>query len=485
MGATTMTATRLPLYRNAIDFDALYAEYPLPDTWYDTVFKWPAERVRELQNRRFLETVAAGWKNGFYAPRWRAAGLEPGDIKSLDDIVKLPVFTSDDIKDDQRDHAPFGLIPGIEREDLGRVPIKVQTSGGTTGKPRAMVHTPREWEVLSITTARCIWVQGARPGDVMQVPVTCATAMLGWGFYKACHDFLGILPLTTGSGVVTPSRRQIEMAFDFGTNIWISFPEYLARLAQAAKEELGRDVRDLHTKFLTSFLGPDTEGTLRRGLEAMWGCPVYDNYGINEIGGGAFEGPDKDGLYFMEDCSYFEILDTETGKQVPTGEVGNMVVTCFYRETAPIIRYNLRDLTRILPAKASALGSHFRRMDHFLGRSDDMVKIRGVNIYPMACLSAVRSDPRTTGEWVCIVDRVARDASPRDEMTVLVELRSDAGGVEGLKQHLEDRLKSDLGLSVAVDLVETGNLEKIANMGVGEGKARRLVDRRPRYEKKR
>jgi len=478
-------ATKLPLYRKALDWDALDAEYPPADVWYDTIFRWPADRVRALQNERFLATIGHGWKNPWFGARWRAAGLEPGDIRSIDDIVKLPTYTSDDIKDDQRDLPPYGLIPGIGRDDIGSMPLKVQTSGGTTGKPRATLHSAREWEILCMTTARGLYAQGARPGDVMQIPVTCATAMLGWGFYKACHDFLGILPLTTGSGVVTPSRRQMEMAFDFGTNLWASFPEYLIRLAQAAREDLGRDVRDLKTKFLTTFLGPDTEGRLRRELEEMWGCDVYDNYGINEIGGGAFEGEDKDGLYFHEDCSYFEILDTETGKPVAPGEVGNMVVTCFYRQTAPVIRYNLRDLTRILPAKKSALGSSFRRMDHFLGRSDDMVKLRGVNIYPMGCLSAVKSDPRTTGEWVCVVDRVTQDGTPRDEMTVLVELRSDAGGVEGLKEHLEERLKSDLGLSVGVDLVATGNLEKIANMGVGEGKAKRLVDRRPEYQKKR
>ena len=476
-------ASRLPLYRKALDWDALDAEYPPADVWYDTIFRWPADRVRALQEERFRKTIAHAWNNPWYSRRWRAAGITPGDVRSLADIVKLPVYTSDDIKDDQRDHAPFGLIPGVGREAIGSGPIKIQTSGGTTGKPRATMHAAREWEILSMTTARGLYAQGARPGDVMQIPVTCATAMLGWGYYKACHDFLGILPLTTGSGVVTPSRRQMEMAFDFGTNLWASFPEYLIRLAQAAREELGRDVRDLKTKFLTTFLGPDTEGLLRRELEQLWGCAVYDNYGINEIGGGAFEAEDKDGLYFHEDCHYFEILDTETGKPVPDGEVGNMVVTCFYRETAPVIRYNLRDLTRILPAKRSALGTSFRRMDHFLGRSDDMVKIRGVNIYPMACLSAVKSDPRATGEWVCVVDRVTEGGTPRDEMTVHVELKKDAGALDGLKESIATRLKSDLGLAVDVALAEFGTLEKIANMGLGEGKAKRLVDRRPGYKK--
>ena len=208
------TESKLPLYHYALDWESFFAEYPPPDVFAETVFKWPADRIRELQNRRFLETVAAGWKNPFFARRWRAAGIEPGDIRSLDDIVKLPTYNSDDIKDDQRDAAPFGAIPGIAREAIGGFPLKLQSSGGTTGKPRVMLHGPREWEMAALTTARGLYLQGARPGDVMQIPATCATAMLGWGFYKACHDYLGMLPLTTGSGVVTPSQSMSMSACD-------------------------------------------------------------------------------------------------------------------------------------------------------------------------------------------------------------------------------------------------------------------------------
>jgi phenylacetate-CoA ligase len=473
------TESKLPLYHYALDWESFFAEYPPPDVFAETVFKWPADRIRDLQNRRFLETVAAGWKNPFFARRWRTAGIEPSDIRSLDDIVKLPTYNSDDIKDDQRDAAPFGAIPGIAREAIGGFPLKLQSSGGTTGKPRVMLHGPREWEMAALTTARGLYLQGARPGDVMQIPATCATAMLGWGFYKACHDYLGMLPLTTGSGVVTPSRRQIEIAFDYGTTCWMSFPEYLIRLAQAAKEEFGRDVRELDTKFLTTFLGPDLEGKLRRQLAELWGCEVYDNYGTNEIGLGACEGPEKDGLYVMEDCTYVEVLDTETGKPVAPGEVGNLTVTTFYRSIAPVIRFNLRDLGRFVSTGPSALGSNFRRIDHFLGRSDDMIRIRGVNVYPMACLNAVKSDPRSTGEWLCVVDRIEKDGVPRDELTIRVEVGKDAGALDGLAEHLAQRFRNDLGVTVVVELAPLGSLDADANIGTGEGKVKRLLDRRP------
>ncbi len=360
---------------------------------------------------------------------------------------------------------------------LKRHPLKLQNSGGTTGKPRVTLFGPIDWEMNAITEARGLYIQGARPGDVMQIPSTCSLANLGWCAYKACHDYLGVMPLTTGSGVVTASRRQLEIAESCGTNLWLSFPEYLTQLAKVYRDEFGRDVRELKTKFISSFLGPDTEGTLRRQLEALWGCPVYDNYGTNEMALGAFECQHQDGLHFMEDCSYFEVTDVETGNAVPAGETGNLVVTILHRRVPPMIRFNLRDLGRIVSEKTCACGSAFRRMDHFLGRSDDMVKLRGVNVYPMACLPAVSSDPRTNGQWICVVDRHERDGVIRDEMTVRVELCRDAGGTEGLVEHLGRRLQADLGVKVAVELVEEGALAEVANLG-REGKPRRLLDRR-------
>lgn len=474
----------LPLYYRAIDWDAFEAEHPPPDLWAETVYKWPIDRVRDLQNRRFLATMKVGWENPVYRRRWREAGIEPGDIRSLDDIVKLPPYTSDDIKDDQQDHPPFGRGAGFDdvRAALAAQPLKLQSSGGTTGKPRMTLHGPVEWEIAGLGTARGQYLQGARPGDVMQIPATCSLANLGWAFYKACHDYLGILPVTTGSGIVTPSRRQIELAFDLGTNIWLSFPEYLIRLAKAAQEEVGRDVRELRTKYLTTFLGPDTEGTLRAELEDLWGCPVFDNYGTNEIGLGAGECAARDGLHFCEDLLFFEILDPETGARVPDGAIGNLVVTAFYRTVQPVIRFNLRDLGRIVATGACACGSAYRRMDHFLGRSDSMIRMRGVNVYPMACLPAIRSDPRTTGEWVCEAYLADADGNPREALAIHIEVRKAAGAIEGLQERLEARLKADLGLSVEVRLVPEGSLASSGTLG--EGKVSRLVERRPAYQKK-
>jgi phenylacetate-CoA ligase len=471
----------LPIFHNSLDWNDLFAKYPVPDVFERTVYKWSPERIRKMQSERFLELVEIGWKNPFYRRRWSDAGIGPGDVRSLDDIVHLPIFSSEDIKNDQLENPPFGLIHSGAMALRGKVPLKVHTSGGTTGKPRPTLYGPLEWELNGLTFARGTYIQGGRPGDIHQIPSTNSLANFGWCVYKGSHDYLGIIPLTTGSGVVTPSRRQLEIAFDWGTNFWTSFPEYLTQLAKVARDELGRDVRELKTKFIQSFLGPDVDNTLRRQLEALWGCPVYDHYGAHEQGLGAFECQHRTGLHFMEDTCYFEILDLETKRPVPDGQTGNLVVTILFRSIPPIIRMNVQDIGRIAYQGQCECGSHFRRMDKFLGRSDSMVKLRGTNLFPMACLPAVKSDDRTTGEWICVVDRSEKDGVLRDDMTVRVEVRKDAPSRDGLRDHLERRLHSDLGVRVAVELVEDGSLADIANLG-REGKPRRLLDRR--FEKK-
>lgn len=469
--------TELPIYQKSIDWDAFFSEYPVPDVFARTVFKWPRERLREFQNKRFMRLVEIGWRNEFYRRRWSAVGLQPGDVQSIDDIAKLPSYTSDDVKTDQQEHPPFGHFHGAGRELLKSMPLKVQTSGGTTGKPRATLYGPTDWEMNGLTQARAMYIQGVRPGDVVQIPATCSLANLGWCVYKGCHDYLGVLPVTTGSGIVTASRRQLETAFDWGTNVWCSFPEYLTQLAKVCREELGRDIRELKTKSIHSFLGPDTDNSLRKQLEELWGCDVYDLYGTNEMGSAAFECRHKNGVHVMEDCIFLELEDVDTGAPVTDGDTGNMVVTILHRSLPPVIRYNVRDLARIVATEPCQCGSCFKRMDKFLGRSDDMVKLRGVNVYPMACLPAIKSDQRTTGEWICVVDRLEDKGVIRDEMTVRVEVQRSATSVDGLKEILAKRLQGDLGVKVGIELVKEGSLAEVANLG-REGKPKRLLDRR-------
>ena len=205
-------------------------------------------------------------------------------------------------------------------------------------------------------------------------------------------------------------------------------------------------------------------------------------YGTHEMGMGSFECQAKNGMHFMEDCTFFEIVDVETEKPVPDGTIGNMVCTILHRRMPPMIRFNLRDLTRSFRTDRCACGSCFRRMQKMLGRSDTMVRIRGVSIWPQACLPAIKSDPRTTGEWLCIAERNVRDGVVRDEMTVRVEVRNDApelGRPAGA--HREAARIPTSALRLAVDLVPEDALMEWSNRG-REGKPKRILDHR--FEKK-
>lgn len=471
----------VPYYYKAIDFDALVKEYPPAREFAESVFLSGRKELEELQNRRFLEIVEYAWGNPFYRRKWESHGVGREDVKSKNDITKLPMVAVEDFKEEIKARPPFGAHPGLAAVDAARVPIKIQSSGGTTGMPRPTLFTPREWEIQGIQGSRALSVQGARPGDVMQIPSTLSTANLGWFYYLSCLHWSGIIPVTTGSGNVTPSRRQLEIAFDWGVNLWAGFPEYLMHLASVAGQE-GFDLLKLRTKLITSFLGPDLDGSLRKLIEGTWHCPVYDNYGTHEVGLGAFECQEKAGLHIMEDMFIVEIADVDRDEILPPGEKGNLVITSLYRQHPPLIRYNLRDCVRLVSdgRERCGCGSYFKKMDHFLGRSDDMVKIRGTNVFPMACVRAVTGDDRTTGEWLCVVERKGSGLDIRDEMTVQVECKERVPGREDLVRHLEDRLKSDLGVRVTVELVPAGSLA--AYTYGREGKAKRLIDKR--FEKK-
>jgi phenylacetate-CoA ligase len=472
--------TPIPNYFRTNDFERLFSDHPPPEDYVTGMHLWSRDRIRAHQDMLFAKLLEVAWQNPFYADRWGREGIEPGDITGLDDIGKLPVVSVDDFKDSIATSPPFGLHQVLHQADPPQA-IKVQSSGGTTGRPRPTLFSAREWEVQGIQTARALYLQGARPGDVMQIPVTLSTANLGWCYFQACFYYLGIAAITTGSGLVTPSRRQIEEAQAWGTNMMVAFPEYLLTLGHTARE-MGIPPESLGLKLLATYLGPDTAGHLRKELEELWGCAVYDNYGTHEIGVVSFECTHRNGLHFNEDTMFVEIGDIETGEISPGVGTGNLIATSLHRHHPPLIRYNLMDRIEMLPQQQCACGSNSIRMNHFLGRSDDMVKIRGTNIYPMACLNAIKSQPGTTGEWLCTVDRVTRGIRTEDQMTVSIELAEGVQPTEALSAALENELKNDLGVKVVIDLVGIGVLDPLTNRG-REGKVRRLLDRRPGHDR--
>lgn len=478
-----MGKVKIPYYYKSINYKELVKTYPPPAEFEESVYRWKREKIERMQAERFKKIIKIAWKNPFYEKIWTESGLEPNDIKNIGDIIKIPIVSAFDFKDAIDASPPFGIHQGITPAGAKEKPLKIQSSGGTTGKPRPTFFGPIEWEINGISSARALFIQGARPGDLMQIPLTPSTANLAWHFYYACHAWLGVVPITTGSGLVTPTTRQIELARDWGTNIWGSFPEYMGNVAKVAMKEFNFDVRDLKTKLIHTFLGPDLSGNFRSELEDIWGCDVFDNYGTHEIALASFECREKAGLHLQEDLGYVEIVDPDTNEPVnmAKGEKGDLVYTAFFRQHPPLIRYNLKDLVEIIDyGKKCACGSHLLRMNHFLGRSDDMVKLRGTNLYPMACLDSVNSDSRSTGEWICVVERVGKGLDVRDEMSIKIEYKEESIDKADFKQKMEARLKSDLGVRLTVEPVAAGSLASLTGASESEGKAKRLLDKRPK-----
>lgn len=479
---THMKNAKIPYYHQAIDWPEFVKKYPPPREFVETIYTWDRNRIEKMQATRFVEAVSRAWKNPFYKEIWSQAGLVPGDIKSIADIGKLPVVSSSDFKLAIEKSPPWGKHQGVDEQTIRSQPLKIQTSGGTTGKPRPTFHGPIEWEINGMSPARALLIQGGAPGDLMQIPMTCYTGNAAWSYYYACHAWLGMVPITTGAGSVTPSRKQIDIAREWGTNIWLAGP-YHVQLAQVAQDELGFDVRDLKTKFLHGFLGSDQTGKFRAELEEIWGCDVYDNYGTHEIGLPAFECREKCGMHFQEDLGYVEIVNPSSGDPVDmqAGEAGDLVYTSFYREHPPLIRYNLKDRVRIIDyGKKCACGSYLLRRGPHEGRSDDMVKLRGTNIHPESCQDAITNTSFTTGEYLCVVDtlRNSEGVYLSEEMTVKVEYQGPDSKTSDFKSSLEHRLKADLGVRVAVEVVPAGSLTSFTNVDGSEMKKRRLLDKR-------
>jgi phenylacetate-CoA ligase len=281
---------------------------------------------------------------------------------------------------------------------------------------------------------------------------------------------MGAVPVMTGSGASTPTRRQVEIIKSWGIDVILGFPAYLRHLAIVARDELGIDPRSLGVRVLGSHLGVED----RKKIEDLWGADCYDSYGTNESGMMAADCEHKSGMHINEDAVLLEIADPETGKPLPDGAKGTIYITTFYRYGAPQIRFNVNDISSIVPGTC-ACGSTLRRLDKIFGRNDNMVKLRGANVFPEAIGVAVAEDARSNGEFFCVVERVGEDA--RDEMTVMVEVLAPAADGAAVKLDLERRLKEVIGVRVTVSPAAPGELDP--HTGTSQtSKVKRLLDRR-------
>jgi len=274
----------------------------------------------------------------------------------------------------------------------------------------------------------------------------------------------------TGSGTSTPTRRQIEIAKAWGINVILGFPAYLRHMAIVARDEMGIDPKSLKLKVLGSHLGVED----RKVIEDLWGSPCMDSYGINETGMVASECSHQDGMHIHEDAVIIEICDPETAQPVPTGERGNMFITSLYKYSAPQIRFNVNDVSALRTGQC-ACGSTLQRLDKIFGRADNMIKLRGVNVFPEAVGALVAEDARCTGEYFCVVERVG--AAGAEEMTVMVELKDASTASDAVRDDLDRRFKEGLGVKCKVVSVSRGGLDSYTGVSQNS-KIKRVLDRR-------
>lgn len=452
-----------PTYFEAFDAKQMLEDYPVGDAFTARYTAMSRDELHALQNRRFLKLMKRGWEIPFYQRLWGAKGIEAGDIRSLEDITSLPVYDKSDLMASIADHPPYGDFGGVGTSP-DRAPVIFHTTSGTTGRPQALLFGPKGREITNLLVGRMYRWQGVSPSDVVQS--VYGHGMINGGHYirEAVTHFTNSIFLSAGTGIETRSVNQVGLMADFNVSVLVGFIDYIRKLAETAEAEGLLD--RINIKMICGHLGTED----RASVEKAWGgAKAYDWYGVGDTGSIAGEGPERDGLYVWEDAQYLELLDVDSGVPVGLGDTGDMVVTCLFKDDiAPCIRFNTHDITHELSG-ANQTGMVFKRIAGFKGRSDNMVKLRGINVFPHAIGALIENRPDLTGEFVC---HVSRDAAGRDDMRVTLESRggTDHGQIAGL-------LRQGLGVEVSVVLVGVGETAAATQIDVRQ-KPIRLIDER-------
>lgn len=418
--------------------------------------------IEKLQLERLKKTVNHCMNSPFYKKRFEEINLRPEDIQTLDDLRKIPFTT----KQDLRDTYPFG-IASVPLEKATRL----HSSSGTTGNPTVILHTQKDLDEWANAVARCLHMVGLRPTDVFQNSSGYGMFTGGLGFQYGAER-LGMLTVPAAAG---NTKRQIKFMTDFGTTAVHAIPSYAARIYEVM-EEMGVDPRR-DTKLKTLIIGAEPHSEeQRRRIEEMLGVKAYNSFGMSEMCGPgvAFECTEQNGLHIWEDYYIVEIVDPETLEPVPEGEVGELVLTTINREAMPLLRYRTRDLTRILPGECPC-GRHHKRLDRMKGRSDDMIILKGVNIFPIQIETILLQFKELSTDYLITLETVETN----DEMTIEVELNElftdDYARLQSLTREITRQLKDEILVTPRIKLLPKGALPK------SEGKAVRVKDLRKTF----
>ena len=419
--------------------------------------------LKKLQSERLVKMVSYVYHNvPYYREKMQKAGVEPGDIRGLEDIEKLPFTTYEDLNKAY----PFGLA-AVPKSEL----VRVHASSGTTGKPKIAVYTRRDIDTWSECAARCLTMAGVTRDDVIQVGYGYGLFTGGLGAHYGA-EYVGalVLPMSTGN-----TKKLIDMMIDCGATAIACTPSYLLHVA----EDLQKAGLVDKIKLKTAICGAEPwTNEMRASIEKQLGIKAYDIYGLTEIlGPGVAADCDAHaGLHIWEDHFLPEILDPATLKAVPDGECGELVITTLTKEGMPMIRYRTKDLTSLETSKCSC-GRTMARIQRFKGRTDDMLIIRGVNVFPSQVEAALLTIDGTTPHYMIIVDRV--DNADTFEVQVEVDERffsDEVSKLENLSKQINAKLREALGLNAKVSLVQPNALVH------SDGKTKHVEDRRKLYQ---
>jgi phenylacetate-CoA ligase len=417
------------------------------------------DELRALQLQRMQWSLRHAYEHvPHYRRQFDEHGVHPDDLRSLEDLARFPFTT----KADLRDNYPYGMF-AVPRERVARI----HASSGTTGKPTVVGYTLKDIDIWAGLVARSIRAAGAKPGEIVHVSYGYGLFTGGLGAHYGAEK-LGLTVVPFGGG---QTERQVQLINDFKPSIIMVTPSYMLAIADEFDRQgidpMGASLR------LGIFGAEPWTNEMRREIELRMGIDAVDIYGLSEVMGPGVASEcveTKDGPTIWEDHFYPEIVDPETGEPVADGEEGELVFTSLTKEALPIIRYRTRDLTRLLPGTARTM----RRMEKITGRSDDMMIVRGVNVFPSQIEELILQRPLLAPHYVCELDK----EGPLDTLTVRVELKAgehgDGSAAAGARAALEHSIKTMIGVTCRVRVEPPGAIER------SMGKAKRVVDKRPR-----
>ncbi|MFM2263242.1 MAG: hypothetical protein RI959_1918 [Pseudomonadota bacterium] len=425
----------------------------------EPIEKASVDELRALQLKRLKASLQHAYDHSpVYKTRFDAAGVHPSDCQSLADLSKFPFTT----KSDLRDNYPFGMF-AVPRDRV----VRIHASSGTTGKPTVVGYTQNDIDTWAALVARSLRAAGARPGDLVHVSYGYGLFTGGLGAHYGAEK-LGLTVVPFGGG---QTERQVQLIQDFQPTVIMVTPSYMLAIADEFERQ-GLNPAESSLR-LGVFGAEPWTNDMRLAIEKRMGLDAVDIYGLSEVMGPGVANEcieTKDGPTIWEDHFFPEIIDPETGEVLPDGELGELVFTSLTKEALPIVRYRTRDLTRLLPGTARPM----RRMEKITGRSDDMMIVRGVNVFPSQVEELILRQPALSAHYQCVLTQ----QGPLDALTVLVETRPglapDSALAKSAAKALQKDIKTFIGTSATIDLRAEGGVER------SQGKAKRVLDLRRR-----